>query len=93
MLINVNENFFVGLLIQLNRINLSKASLFQVEDKSNHNQNFSFLKQVETVAISPFNKTKVCTCALEKFAHLTCAIVYSRCKVTSFSIVQNLTKV
>ena len=32
MLINVNENFFVGLLIQLNQINLSKAGLFQVED-------------------------------------------------------------
>ena len=32
MLIHVNENFFVGLLIQLNLINLSKACLFQVED-------------------------------------------------------------
>ena len=32
MLINVNENFFVSLLIQLNQINLLKASLFQVEE-------------------------------------------------------------
>ena len=58
MLINVNENFFVGLLIQLNLIDLSKAGLVQVED-----QHFSFLKPEETVAISPFNKTKVCACA------------------------------
>ena len=32
MLINVNENFFVGLLIQLNLKDLSKAGLVQVED-------------------------------------------------------------
>ena len=56
MLVNVNENFFVGLLIQLNLIDLSKASLVQVEDSPKF-QNFSFLKPVETVAISPFNKT------------------------------------
>ena len=63
MLINVNENFFVDLLIQLNLIDLSKAGLVQVEDSLKYNQNFSFLKPVETVAISLFNKTKVCTCA------------------------------
>ena len=32
MLINVNENFFVGLLKQFNLIDLSKAALAQVED-------------------------------------------------------------
>ena len=32
MLINVNENFFVGPLIHLNLIDLSKAGLDQVED-------------------------------------------------------------
>ena len=57
--------------------------------KSNHNQNFNFLKEVETIAISPFNRTKVCAYALEKFVHFTCAIVFSRRKVTSFSIIQN----
>ena len=55
----------------------------------NHNQNFSFLKQVETIAISPFNKTKVCACALEKFANFACAVALSGCKVTYFSIIQN----
>ena len=34
MLINVNENFFVGLLIQLIQINIRNAGLFQVEDGS-----------------------------------------------------------
>ena len=64
MLFNVNENFFVDLLIQLNQINLQKASLCQTEDSPTyHTKNVSFLKQVETVAISPFNRTKVCTCA------------------------------
>ena len=57
--------------------------------QSNHNQNFSFLKQVETIATSPFNRTKVCACALEKFAHFTCAVVFFGCKITSFSIVEN----
>ena len=57
--------------------------------QSNHNQNFSVLKQVETIAISPFDRTKVCTCALEKFANFTCAVVFSGCKVISFSIIQN----
>ena len=57
---------------------------------SNHNQNFSFLKQVETIAISPFNRTKVCACALEKFTYFTCAIVFSGCKVICFSIIQNI---
>ena len=55
----------------------------------NHNQNFSLLKQVETIAISPFNKTKACACTLEKFANFTCAVAFSGCKVTSFSIIQN----
>ena len=32
MLINVNENFFVGLLKQLNLIDLSKAGFAEVED-------------------------------------------------------------
>ena len=32
MLINVNENFFVGLLKQFNLIDLSKAGLAQLED-------------------------------------------------------------
>ena len=32
MLINVNENIFVSLLIQLNLIDLSKAGLVQIED-------------------------------------------------------------
>ena len=77
MLINVNENFFVGLLMQL------------IPVQSNHKQNFSFLKQVETIAISPFNRTKVCTCVLEKFAHFTSAIVFFGCRVTCFSIAEN----
>ena len=33
--------------------------------QGNHSQKFSFLKQVETIAISPFNRTKVCACRLE----------------------------
>ena len=57
--------------------------------QSNQNQNFSFLKQVETNAISPINRTKVCKCALEKFTHFSGAVVFSRCKVTSFTIIQN----
>ena len=32
MLININKNFFVGLLIQLIQINLLKAGLLQVKD-------------------------------------------------------------
>ena len=61
--------------------------------QSNHHQNFSFLKQVETIAISPFNRTKVCACALEKFANFTCAVTFSGCNVISFSIIQNFTDV
>ena len=57
--------------------------------QSNHNQNFSFLKQAETIAISPFHRTKVCACALKQFANFTCAVVFSGCKVRSFSIIQN----
>ena len=61
--------------------------------QSNHNQNFSFLQKAETIAISLFNRTKVCACALEKFANCTCAVLFSGCEATSFSIVQNFRNV